>query len=159
MALPFIGVAVSAVTGIAGAIRTFLGWFGNGGAIATFFGHLGIKLTAKSVAVAWQIATIIALTTSRVAFVYAIFEVARLVYNYINHFVTTLPSYLTASDISSLAYSLMRSIGLVDAFMDAFVLFNALYIAIIIAYLAHFSFHTLKIASDEYFKLSVLIQQ
>lgn len=159
MALQFIPVAVEIGVGIVGAIRTFLGWFGSGGAVAILFAHLGAKITAKSAAIAWQIVSIALLFFSRLTFGYAVFEVLRLSFNALNYFVTSIPTYLTSSSIGTLAYTLMRSIGLIDAFNDAFVIFNTLFIAIVMAYLTRFAFQTVKMTSDEYFKLSVLIQQ
>lgn len=160
MALPIISVAVGAITtGVSGLIALFRGWFGAGGVLAVFFGHLGVKLSAKSVAIAWQVATIMALFSSRVAFGVAVFEVGRLVHNYINFIVDQIPTLMTQNEIMTLAYTFMRSVGLLDAFNDAFVIFNSFIVAVFVAFLARFIYHSIKLTSDEYFKLSVLIQQ
>ncbi len=160
MAIPFVSVAVSALgTGIGSVISLVRGWFGSGGVLAVFFGHLGVKITAKGAAIAWQIASIIALGASRVAFGVAVFEISRLIYNYINFITEQIPTLMTQNEIMTLAYTFMRSVGLISALNDAFVVFNVFIVAIFVAFFARFIYHSVKLTADEYFKLSVLIQQ
>lgn len=160
MAIPFVGVAVSALgTGVKSVIQLVRGWFGSGGVLATYFGHLGVKLTAKGAAIAWQIASLIALGASRVAFGVAVFEISRLIYNYINFITEQIPTLMTQNEIMTLAYTFMRSVGLISALNDAFVVFNVFIVAIFVAFFARFIYHSVKLTADEYFKLSVLIQQ
>lgn len=160
MAIPVISVAVGAIgSGIRGVIELFRGWFGQGGVLAVFFGHLGVKMTAKGAAIAWQVASLVALGASRVAFGVAVFEIARLIYNYINVITEQIPTFMTQNDIMTLAYTFMRSVGLINALNDAFVIFNAFIVAIFVAFFARFIYHSVKLTADEYFKLSVLIQQ
>lgn len=160
MAIPFVGVAVSALgTGVRSVIQLVRGWFGSGGVLATYFGHLGVKITAKGTAIAWQIASLIALGASRVAFGVAVFEISRLIYNYINFITEQIPTLMTQNEIMTLAYTFMRSVGLISALNDAFVVFNVFIVAIFVAFFARFVYHSVKLTADEYFKLSVLIQQ
>ena len=154
-----VAVATAVSTGIRGLITLIGGWFGRGGVLAVFFGHLGVKITAKGTAIAWQIASIIALGASRVAFGGAVFEISRLIYNYINIVTQKIPTLMTQNEIMTLAYTFMRSIGLIDAVTEAFVVFNAFIVAIFVAFFARFIYHSVKLTADEYFKLSVLIQQ
>ena len=160
MAIPFVGVAVSALgTGVKSVIQLVRGWFGSGGVLATYFGHLGVKISAKSAAIAWQIASLIALGASRVAFGVAVLEIVRLIYNYINFITEQIPTLMTQNEIMTLAYTFMRSVGLISALNDAFVVFNVFIVAIFVAFFARFIYHSVKLTADEYFKLSVLIQQ
>lgn len=160
MAIPFVSVAVSALgTGVKSVIQLFRGWFGSGGVLATYFGHLGVKISAKSVAVAWQIAKIMFLVAGRVAFGGAVLTISSLIYNYINFITEQIPTLMTQNELMNLAYIFMRSIGLIGALNDAFVIFNAFIVAIFVAFSARFIFNSLKLVSDESFKLSVLIQQ
>ena len=160
MAIPFVGVAVSALgTGVKSVIQLVRGWFGSGGVFAVFFGHIGVKLTAKSFAVAWQIAKILLLVASRVAFGGFVLTISSLIYNYINFITEQIPTLMTENEIMTLAYTFLRSIGLISALNDAFVVFNAFIVAIFVAFSARFIFNSLKLLSDESFKLSVLIQQ
>lgn len=154
-----VAVATAVSTGIRGLITLIGGWFGRGGVLAVFFGHLGVKITAKGTAIAWQIASLIALGASRVAFGVAVFEISRLIYNYINIVTQKIPTLMTQNEIMTLAYTFMRSIGLIDAATEAFVVFNAFIVAIFVAFFARFIYHSVKLTADEYFKLSVLIQQ
>lgn len=160
MAIPFVGVAVTALgTGVKSLIQLVRGWFGQGGVLATYFGHLGVKISAKSAAIAWQIASLIALGASRVTFGVAVLEIVRLIYNYINVITEQIPTFMTQNDIMTLAYTFMRSVGLINALNDAFVVFNAFFVATFVAFFARFVYHSVKLTADEYFKLSVLIQQ
>ena len=154
-----VAVATAVGTGIRGLITLIGGWFGRGGVLAVFFGHLGVKLTAKSVAVAWQIAKILLLLASRVAFGGFVLTISSLIYNYINFITEQIPTLMTENEIMTLAYTFLRSIGLISALNDAFVVFNAFIVAIFVAFFARFIFNSLKLLSDESFKLSVLIQQ
>ena len=154
-----VAVVTAVSTGIRGLITLIGGWFGRGGVLAVFFGHLGVKITAKGTAIAWQIASIIALGASRVAFGVAVFEISRLIYNYINFITEQIPTLMTQNEIMTLAYTFMRSVGLISALNDAFVVFNVFIVAIFVAFFARFIYHSVKLTADEYFKLSVLIQQ
>lgn len=154
-----VAVATAFSTGIRGLITLIGGWFGRGGVLAVFFGHLGVKITAKGTAIAWQIASLIALGASRVAFGVAVFEISRFIYNYINFITEQIPTLMTQNEIMTLAYTFMRSVGLISALNDAFVVFNVFIVAIFVAFFARFIYHSVKLTADEYFKLSVLIQQ
>ena len=151
MALPLIPV-------IAGGISTVAGWFATGGAISMWFAWLGAKFTAKTTIVAIQIATILVLFASRVAFLLGVLEVGRLTFNYINDFLGRISDFFSGDAILSLAFDVMRSIGLLDAFIDAFAIFNILFMAILLAWLSKFAFHVAKVTSDEFFKLGMLLQ-
>lgn len=154
-----VAVVTAISTGIRGLITLIGGWLGRGGVLAVFFGHLGVKITAKGAAIAWQIASLIALGASRVAFGVAVFEISRLIYNYINLITQKIPTLMTQNEIMTLAYTFMRSVGLISALNDAFVVFNVFIVAIFVAFFARFIYHSVKLTADEYFKLSVLIQQ
>lgn len=154
-----VAVATAVSTGIRGLITLIGGWFGRGGVLAVFFGHLGVKITAKGTAIAWQIAKITLLVAGRVAFGGAVLTISSLIYNYINFITEQIPTLMTQNEMMNLAYIFMRSVGLISALNDAFVIFNAFIVAIFVAFSARFIFNSLKLVSDESFKLSVLIQQ
>lgn len=141
------------------AIMVIVGWFGTGGAIASFFAWFATKMTTKAMAVAWQVVTIISLFASRVAFAVAVYSLSTTLINYFNDFLNQLPTLMSSSELLDIGFKLMQSIGLIDALLDAFSVFNVCIVAIGVAYLAKFAFKTLEITSNEYFKLSVLLQQ
>lgn len=160
MAFPVIAVALnSARVGIGAVIDFFIGWFGRKGILAGFFTQLGAKLTSKAYFIAKQIATGLALVALHLAMMNAVWEVYKFIANSLNIFKSKLPILMTQNDTMTLAYTFMRSIGLIDAFLDAFALFDVLLFSLITALIAKMAFHTLKVTADESFKLSILMQQ
>lgn len=139
-------------------ITTIAGWFTSGGAIASFFAWIGVKLTSKALIVGVQIATITALFVARIAFLVALLEMARLTINFFNNFLSQLPTLLQSDLYLSLGYEVLRSIGLIDALVDSFAVFNILMVALLMAFVAKFAFHTAKTTSDEFFKIGMLLQ-
>jgi len=156
MALPIIGTIAS---GVAGVITLFRGWFGAGGVFAGLTAWFTVKFTTKALAVSSQILTMTALFLSRVAFVTAIYLLYTNISDILNDFKTQLPQLMTQNELMSLAYNFMRSVGLIDAFIDAFSLFNVLLFSLVSVFIARIAFESLKMTSDEFFKLKVLIQQ
>lgn len=138
--------------------RVIAGWFTVGGGLSTLFAWLGVKFTSKAFIVSAQIASVTLLFSSRVAFLMAVLEIAKLTINSINHFFSILSTSFNADDMMSMAFNVLRSFGIVDAFMDAFALFNTLFVAILSAWVLKFAFHTAKTSSDEFFKIGMLLQ-
>lgn len=157
------GLQLLPLIAVGGLVRTAViriaGWFGAGGAVSTFFTWIGVKLTTKAFAIAFQIATMVALFVARVAFGYAVYNIGTKLYNYFNSFMNIINSFFHSDGFLTLAYQILTAIGFIDAFKDAFDIFNICLPAIGVAYLAKFAFKTLEVTSNEYFKLSVLLQQ
>lgn len=139
-------------------LQIIAGWFGSGGAVSALFTWLGVKFTSKSLILGVQITTISFLFSARAGFLWSVLEVAKLTINGITFFLNSLPTMLTSDAILSLAYNVLRSFGIIDAFIDAFSLFNTLFVAILFAWILHFAFLTFKITSDEFFKIGMLLQ-
>ena len=140
------------------ALSVIAGWFLGDGAIAAFFAWIGVKFTSKSVIVGIQITSVSLLVASRLAFLWAVLEFAKLTINGITAFFKSIPSFLDSSEIMSISYDILRSIGFIDAFLDAFSIFNTLLIAMLTAWVLKFAFHTAKTTSDEFFKIGMLLQ-
>ena len=134
------------------------GFFVSGGAISSFFAWIGVKLASKSVIVGLQIARIVALAGSYVAFLLSVLTFTTKVLNYINTFLQNMPSYFNSDSILSLAFKILQSLGVIDAFNDAFSIFNILFTALLSAWLLKFSFKIYKLLSDEFYKLGSLLQ-
>lgn len=134
------------------------GYFVSGGAISAFFAWVGVKFTSKAVIVGIQISTIVLLFAARIAFLISVLEFARLTYNYINSFLNNLNSFFNSDTLLSLGFKVLQSIGIVDAFMDAFAIFNVLFPALLLAWALRFAYHTSKMTSDEFFKIGMLLQ-
>lgn len=139
-------------------LQVIAGWFTTGGAISTLFTWLGVKFTSKAAIISAQIASVTLLFTSRAAFLWAVLEVAKLTINSINHFFSILSTSFNADDMMGFAFNVFRAFGIIDAFMDAFALFNTLFVSILAAWVLKFAFHTAKTSSDEFFKIGMLLQ-
>lgn len=134
------------------------GFFTGGGAIASFFAWMGVKFTSKAVIVGLQIGTIVVLFSARIAFLVSVLEFSRLTYNYINTFLNNLNSIFNSDTLLSLGFNVLQSIGIIDAFVDAFAVFNILFPALLLAWVLKFAYHTSKMTSDEFFKIGMLLQ-
>jgi len=140
------------------AIKIIAGWFGLDGAISAFFAWLGVKFTSKAFIVGIQMGTIVILFAARAAFLIAVIQFAKLTLNSLTVFFKSIPLMLTSDNIIATAYLFMQSIGLISAFMDAFSLFNTLFISLLTAWALKFAYHISKTTSDEFFKLGMLMQ-
>jgi hypothetical protein len=140
------------------ALSVIAGWFLGDGAIAAFFAWIGVKFTSKTAIVTTQIAIVSLLVASRVAFLWAVLEFAKLTINGITAFLKSIPTFLDSSEIMSISYDILRSIGFIDALLDAFSILNTLLIAMLTAWVLKFAFHTAKTTSDEFSKIGMLLQ-
>lgn len=134
------------------------GFFTSGGVIASFFAWIAVKFSSKGVIVGIQISTIVLLFSARVAFLISVLEFARITYNYVNTFLNNLNSFFNSDTFLSLGFKVLQSIGIIDAFMDAFAIFNVLFPALLLAWVLKFAYHTSKMTSDEFFKIGMLLQ-
>jgi len=140
------------------ALSVIAGWFLGDGAIAAFFAWIGVKFTSKSVIVGIQITSVSLLVASRIAFLWAVLEFAKLTINGMTVFFKSIPSFFSSSEVLSISYDILRSIGFIDAILDAFSIFNTLLIAMLTAWVLKFAFHTAKTTSDEFFRIGMLLQ-
>jgi len=134
------------------------GFFTTGGAIASFFSWIGVKLTSKAVIVGLQIVRIIALVGAYVSFLVAVLKFSIKTINYITSFLHDMNSYFNTDSILSLVFKILQSIGITDAFNDAFSIFNVLFPALVGAWALKFSYKIYKMVSDEFYKLGSLLQ-
>ena len=139
-------------------IATIGGWFTSNGAVKKIFDWIGDKFSSKTAILGQQWFTLAALVAARIAFLIAVLEFSRLTLGAFQRFLDNLPSLLSSDVYLSLGYEVMRSIGLIDALTDAFAIFNVLIVAMLVAFVAKFAFHTAKITSDEFFKVGMLLQ-
>lgn len=143
---------------IRGGITTIAGWFTGSGAVSAIFAWIGFKFSSKAVIVGMQIATIVALFLARVAFLIAVLDASLTTFNFINSTLAQIPDLASVDPMLSLAFNVMRSIGLVDAMKEAFAVFNIIFVSLLLAFTTKFAFHIAKTTSDEFFKLGVLLQ-
>ena len=155
MALPVVG----AVMGAGGLVSTLLGFFSSTGPIAMFFLWIGKKFASKALIMPIQFMVIGALVVSRVAFLIAVLTLLATVYNALKDILNNLSSLFAVNELMSYIYLLMRSIGLIDAVVDAFSLFSLTFTALLILFISKVALNALKLASDEFFKIGLLLQQ
>lgn len=134
------------------------GFFTAGGPFLSFFAWVGVKFSSKAVIVGIQFSTIVLLFAARIAFLISVLEFARLTYTTANSFVNNLNTFFTSDTLLSLGFRVLQSIGIIDAFKDAFDIFNILFPALLLAWVLKFAYHTSKMTSDEFFKLGMLVQ-
>ncbi len=134
------------------------GFFTGGGAIASFFLNLGAKLVSKPFIIGAQIARMVALFVAYIAFLVAVVKFSVKTINYINSFLHDMSSYFNSDTLLSLGFKVFESLGIIDAFNDAFAIFNILFPALIGAWALKFSYKIYKMASDEFYKLGALLQ-
>jgi len=139
-------------------VSALLGFFSSAGPLATFFLWIGKKFASKALIMPIQFTVVGALVIAKVAFLVAILTLLATVFNMTNDLFEQLPTLLTQNEIMSLAYNLMRSIGLIDAVKDAFAVFNLTFVAILALFVSKVVVHSLKDASDEFFKIGMLLQ-
>lgn len=142
-AVPFVG---SIVTGI-GTLSTM---------VATW---IVAKLTAKAFFLGSQIFVSFLLITSHIALLAFFLYAIMFVYNQYNTFLSLISTFGGGNEILSIAFQVIQSLGVLDAFTDVFAIFSPF----ILGYLGYKAsmlvFHSLEHTSNELFKVGVLVQQ
>lgn len=139
-------------------IQLIGGFFTSGGVISSLFAWFGVKLTSKAVLVGLQIVRIIALFGAYIAFLVAVLKFSIKILNYINSFLHDMSSYFNSDDLLFIGFKVFESLGIIDAFVDAFAIFNIFFPALLGAWALKFSYRIYKMASDEFYKLGSLLQ-
>jgi|GEM_PF-1745252 len=152
MALPILAAGLFGTM-----VSRVVGFFSSVGPLATFFVWVGKKFAIKGVTVPIQLAVVGALVTARVSFLVACLTLLATIYNLLKSFTSNLLQYFTSSDILSLAYNVMLSIGLISAVKDAFSVFSVFFASLLVLFVSKVVLHALKDASDEFFKIAILL--
>lgn len=140
-------------------VSAMLSFFSSSGPLAMFFLWIGKKFASKALIMPIQIMVIGALVVARVAFLIAVLTLLATVYNAFKDILNNLPTYFQSNELMSYCYLLLRSVGVVDAVLDAFSLFSLTFTAILLLLISKVVLHALKLVSDEFFKIGVLLQQ
>ncbi|AOO64562.1 hypothetical protein [Sulfurospirillum halorespirans] len=138
-------------------VSRIVGFFSSVGPLATFFVWIGKKFAVKGVTVPIQLAVVGALVVSKVAFLIAILTLLATIYNLITSFLNMIPSLLSSDSILVIALQVMQAIGLLDAVTDAFAVFTLLFGSLLALFISKVVLHALKDASDEFFKIAILL--
>ena len=138
-------------------VGLLLGFFSSSGPIAAFFVWIGQKVVIKGIILPIQFAVMGALVTAKVAFLIALLTLVLWVYNAIHSFFENLPSLITSSPLLDVSYKLLQSIGFMDAFYNAFSSFTFVWVSLLLLIVSKIAVHSLKDASDEFFKIAILL--
>lgn len=140
-------------------LRIIASFFVSGGGIARLLAFIGAKLVSKPLIISAQLTAIGILVVARVAFLVAVLDFARLCVQYAKEFNDKLSTVFDSDSAMALAFEVLRSVGVIDGFLDAFSIFKVLFPALLLSWALKFAFKTAEITSNELFKLGVLTQQ
>lgn len=138
-------------------ISSLLGFFSSAGPIAGFFVWIGQKVTVKALVLPIQFAVMGALVVAKLAFIGSLITLILWVYNTLHSALENLPSLMTSSQALQIGYNLLQSVGFIDAFMNAFASFTFVWVSLLALLVAKIALHSLKDASDEFFKIGILL--
>jgi len=137
-------------------ISMLLGFFTTRGPIAMFFVWIGKKIFTKSTAITAQITIVILLFTAKIAFLSLLVNFVLSIYNAISSIIGYIDNLSLDSNLST-SYKILESIGLIDAIIDVFDLFNISFTALLIYFVTRYLIDSLKMMSDEFYKIGVLL--
>lgn len=153
MALPLFAIGGAVAEGIAG----IWAFFSSTGPIAAFFVWIGKLITTKALVVPIHIGLMTVTTGARVIFLGAVVIFGVDVFNKINYFLDTLPSFFTSNEFLIVAYKILQSIGFNDALVNAFASFSLILTSLFVILFAKLTLYLAKATSDEFFKLGLLL--
>ena len=154
MALP---LAAGMVAGVTGFISTVSGFFASGGPLLAFFVWIGKKLVAKFAIVSMQFALTTAYFISKSLFLLGVLNVLRLTYNKLRELISSIPASSSSDTSYSLAYNVFQSLGIIDAFIDAFSVFVSLFLPILLIYISKVALQALADIKEDFRKLGMLM--
>ena len=138
-------------------VSLLLGFFGLAGPIANFFIMIGKKLTFKVGFLPIQFLIVGALFTAKLAFLVASIQIVITFYNAINSLLDYVYN-LSIDSAFSVIFEIFNSMGVIQAFSDAFSIFSISFVSLLILYVTKYFIESLKLASDEFYKIGMLLQ-
>jgi hypothetical protein len=140
-------------------ISTLLGFFSSTGPIASLFLWLGKKLSVKAIILPIQFTAMGALVTAKIAFLTTAISLVFWVYNRIHDLFDMIDGFVNSDGLLSVSFQVLRSIGFIDAFVDTFTSLSFVIVSALSLLVAKYALHSLKLASDELFKIGLLLGQ
>jgi len=137
-------------------ISLLLGFFSSAGPIASFFFRIGKSLTVTTLILPIQITLIGALVVAKVAFLIALITLLVIIFNRVIAFFDYIDGFLINSDFY-LPIKILESIGLMDAFYDVMPFFIIILVSFFTLFLANLVIKSLTMASDEFYKVGMLL--
>lgn len=132
---------------------------GLGAPLSQFFIWLGKKISIKAIVLPVQYAVMGALFTAKISFLISAVSLILWIYNRFHDLMSLINGINLNNEILSTAWSVLQSIGLVDALYDTLSSFSFIWVSILILLISKFVLHALKLASDELFKIGLLLGQ
>lgn len=143
--------------GIGSFISTVWGFFSTGGPILAFFVWIGKKLVMKYSMVQVQFAITGIFFVSKALFLVGILDVIRRIYNKTKELLDTLPTTLTSSPSLDIPYKFMQSIGIIDAFIDAFSVFVLMFTSILLLFIGKMATKALQQIKEDFRDIAMMM--
>jgi hypothetical protein len=144
------------LAGVPALVSSLLGWFGAGGVILSFFAWIGKKISVKAILLPFQFAVVGLLFVHRMALLTAFITMLVYIYNGI----VSLLSFINTNIFTSafaLPVQILQSVGFFQALNDVFATFSFLLVTILVMYVTKAIIESVKLMSDEFFKISMMI--
>jgi len=136
-----------------------LGFFSGAGPIAAFFLWIGKKVSIKALVLPLQFAVMGALVVAKVAFLVASISLVLWIYNKFHELMDLIGTVSALDNAIGTAYNVLQAIGFIDALFDTFSSLSYIWLSVLILLVSKFVLHSLKLASDEMFKIGLLLGQ
>jgi hypothetical protein len=136
-----------------------LGFLSSSGPLAGFFLWIGKKISIKALVLPLQFVVMGALITFKVTFLIASISLVSWLYNRFHFLMDSLNGFISTDNVLGIAWSVLQSIGFVDALFDTFSSLSFVWFSVLILLVSKFVLHSLKLASDEMFKIGLLMGQ
>jgi hypothetical protein len=137
-------------------VRILLGWFGAGGALLSLFAWIGKRIGVKAILLPFQFAVVGLLFVHRMAMLTAFITIIVYVYNGITELLQYINNTIFSS-VFALPVQILQSVGFFSALNDVFATFSFLIISILVMYVTKAIVESVKLMSDEFFKISMMI--
>jgi len=137
-------------------IGIILGFFSSTGPIVAFFVWIGKSIAVKGVTLGIQFAVVGALVVAKLAFLTTLITLVVYLYNKMDFFFNYLVS-ISNNSAFVLPIKMLNSIGLIQALVDSLAMFQYVIITMLVLFVSKFVLSSLKIASDEFYKIGMLL--
>ena len=136
-----------------------LAFFSSSGPLITFFLWIGKKISIKALVLPIQFAVMGSLFTAKLAFLVTAVSLVSWLYNRIHDLINLINSIGSLDNAIGTAWSVLQSIGFADAFFNTLSSLSFIWFSVLILIVSKFVLHSLKLASDEMFKIGLLLGQ
>jgi len=138
-------------------ISFILGFFTSTGPFISFFIWIGKKLSFKAIILPVQWASVGALFVAKVASLTVVISLISYIYNEFHTILDTLSTVFQGNVYLDTAYKVLQSIGFIDALYSSFTNFSFVWFSVLILVVSKYIFNSLKLLSDELFKIGLLV--